>query len=44
MRRKEFYVKKYGPDAGPKMFKALQREAAQEKWKAHYRKKLKAKV
>lgn len=43
MRTKESYIKKYGKDAGSKMFKALQKEAAQAKWKAHYRNKLKAK-
>ena len=42
MRTKESYIKKYGKYAGVKMFKALQKEAAQARWKAHYRKKLKA--
>jgi hypothetical protein len=41
MRREKSYKDKYGPDAGTKMFKALQKEAAQARWKAHYRKKAK---
>ncbi len=43
MRREQYYINKYGKDAGTKMFKALQKEAAQARWKAHYRRKLKAK-
>jgi hypothetical protein len=43
MRTEKSYIKKYGKDAGTKMFKALQKEAAHARWKAHYRNKLKAK-
>jgi hypothetical protein len=42
MRREKSYIRKYGRTAGSKMFRALQKEAAQARWKAHYRKKLKA--
>jgi len=37
MRRLEFYVRKHGPVVGPALYRALQREAAHARWKAHYR-------
>lgn len=37
MRRLDSYVRKYGPVAGPIIYRTLQREAAQARWKAYYR-------
>ena len=42
MRRKDFYIKKYGKAAGTIIFKLLQKEAAHARWENEYRKKLKA--
>ncbi len=42
MRTKQAYITEYGKKAGPVIFKLLQKEAAHAKWKAEYRKKLKA--
>jgi hypothetical protein len=40
MRKKRYYIGKYGPVVGALIFKLLQKEAAHAKWKAHYTKKL----
>jgi len=42
MRRLENYVKKYGPDFGPKLFHALQSQAAHAGVSARLRKKIDA--
>jgi hypothetical protein len=42
MRRKDFYIQKYGEAAGAIIFKLLQKEAAHAGWKDEYRRKLKA--
>ena len=41
MRKEQLYIKKYGPQAGPIIYKLLQKEAAHAKWKENNRKKLK---
>jgi hypothetical protein len=40
MRRLENYVKKYGPEAGPKLFHALQSQAAHAGVSARLRRKI----
>lgn len=40
MRRLENYVRKYGPEAGPKLFHALQSQAAHAGVSARLRKKI----
>ncbi|MEQ1795013.1 MAG: hypothetical protein ABL970_12575 [Nitrospira sp.] len=40
MRRIDSYIKKYGPDAGPIIYRTLQSQAAQARWKAYYRDQL----
>ncbi len=40
MRRLENYVKKYGPEAGPKLFRALQSQAAHAGVSARLRRKI----
>jgi hypothetical protein len=40
MRKLEFYVKKYGPDAGRKLYHALQSQAAHAGVSARLRKKV----
>lgn len=40
MRRLEIYIKKYGPVAGPKLFHALQSQAAHAGVSARLRKKI----
>jgi hypothetical protein len=37
MRRLESYIRKYGEDAGRKLYHTLQSQAAQARWKAFYR-------
>jgi len=37
MRRLDSFIRKYGADAGKKLFHALQSEAAQARWKAYWR-------
>ena len=37
MRKRQSYIKKYGSTAGPRLYTALQREAAHARWKAYYR-------
>jgi hypothetical protein len=40
MRKLESYVKKYGPEDGPKMFRCLQREAALASAHARHKKSI----
>lgn len=40
MRRLDSYIRKYGPVDGPIIYRTLQREAAQARWKAFYRRRL----
>jgi len=40
MRKLEFFVKKYGPEAGPKLYHALQSQAAHAGVSARLRKKI----
>ena len=40
MRKLEFYVKKYGPEAGPRLYHALQSQAAHAGVSARLRRKL----
>jgi hypothetical protein len=40
MRKLEFYVKKYGPDAGPRLYHALQSQAAHAGVSARLRRKI----
>jgi hypothetical protein len=35
MRRLESYIKKYGVEAGTKLYHALQSQAAHARWSAH---------
>ncbi len=37
MRKRQYYLKKYGPVIGEILYRTLQREAAQARWKAFYR-------
>jgi hypothetical protein len=37
MRKRQSYLIKYGPVIGAILYRALQREAAQARWKAFYR-------
>lgn len=37
MRRLDSYIKKYGEQVGRRLYHALQSQAAQARWKAHYR-------
>lgn len=40
MRRIESYIRKYGPEDGPLLYRTLQREAAHARWKAFYRRRV----
>jgi len=40
MRRLESYIRKYGEVAGRIIYRTLQREAAQARWKVEYRTRL----
>lgn len=37
MRRLSSFIKKYGEDAGRKLYHALQSQAAHARWKSYYR-------
>jgi hypothetical protein len=37
MRRLDSYIARYGPEVGPIVYRALQSQAAQARWKAFYR-------
>ena len=37
MRKLSSYIRKYGEDAGRKLYHALQSQAAYARWEAHYR-------
>lgn len=39
MRRLESYVRKYGPVAGPVIYRTLQSQAAHARWKSFFRTK-----
>jgi hypothetical protein len=41
VRKEQFYINKYGPEAGSKIYELLQKEAVHARWKAAFRKKLK---
>ncbi len=40
MRRLASYINKYGPMDGPKIYRDLQSQASQARWKVYYRNRL----
>lgn len=37
MRKRDSYIKEYGQEVGDIIYRTLQKEAAQARWKAYYR-------
>ena len=38
LRKEQFYIKKYGPEAGAKIYELLQKLAAHARWRADFKK------